>query len=583
MLYLDKVVEVPPHEVTLVHRGHFIYVKQYVDDWKNSDGSKNTNRKQPIIGKLIHADPNCTQMYPNEKYFSLRKLPQPPRNHSKLGTPGRKCNIVYDEGSAIYPGFALLCMAALIDCGAYTLIKKHFGEILGEQIMFMGTHYAAGHHSLECLDFHSMKHNVMGNARGMTKQTGSELLANGIPSERINGFFADWISLAAGNDPVAYDVTALQTRARRMVLAQRGYSHGGPELPQINYALMVNSRTGMPIFFSHYNGSITDKANLQYVVDRAINRNLPGSLTLIFDRGFASLKNINGLREKGLRFIMGVPSTFTTAMERLDEFSKINNFAFEDIIIDQRRDGTYSESDTVGKTEDFEWKGEKLRLHLYRNRTTNMKKNARLHRGVLMCREYLEKTGGLPEASEFAEAASCFHKEGRGRGVKWVFDEELYQKKRRNHGCFALFSSPQCNYTTQQALKLFRSREIDEEVFNCLKTDLNCLPLRIWSDASLDGKFFVLFVSAIIRRHLLLKLSDILQSEHASFNRLSETLESRMFELRGDGNVAPSSIESSFESSVFARIYGPQLAKELGLKDHYVIKPKRRSSNKKTK
>ncbi len=580
MLYLDQVVEVPQHGVTLVYREHFIYVKQYADDWKNSDGSKNTNRRQPIIGRLVQADPKCTQMYPNEQYFVLRDLPLPPRSHSRLGTPGRKSNTVYAQGTAVYPGFALLCAAALMDCGAYALIKKHFGEILGEQIMFMATHYAAGHHSLECLDFHALRHNVLPHARGMTKQRGSELLAGGIPGEYIDEFFTDWIRGAAGNDPIAYDVTALPTRARELVLAQRGYAHGDPELPQINYALMVNSRTGMPVFFSHYHGSITDKANLQYVVDRAVNHNLPGSITLVFDRDFASLKNISGLRKKGLRFIMGVPATLTTAMERLDEFSRINEFAFEDIILDQGQDGTYCESDTVGKTEDFEWNGEKLRLHLYRSSATSLKKNARLHSSVLKCKEFLEKTGSLPEGSEFAEALSFFHQEGRGRGIKWVFDEEVYLKTRRNHGCFALISSPQCHYTTQQALYLFRSREIDEEMFNCLKTDLNCLPLSIGGEASLDGKFFVLFVSAIIRHHLLLKLNDILSSEHAGFNRLSETMESRMFELRGDGSVAPSSIESTFEAAVFARICGPELAKELGLQEHYVIKPKRRSGRK---
>lgn len=53
---------------------------------------------------------------------------------------------------------------------------------------------------------------------------------------------------------------------------------------------------------------------------------------------------------------------------------------------------------------------------------------------------------------------------------------------------------------------MFRSREIDEEIFNCLKTDLKGLPMRVWSDKSLDGKFFVLFIAAIIRKHILFKV-----------------------------------------------------------------------------
>lgn len=580
MLYLDQVVDVPERGVTLVKREHFIYVKQYADSWKNTDGTRNTNRRQPIVGRLMQNSTECTHMYPNETYYQLRDLPQPPRNHSRLGTPGRKCNVDYEAGSAMYPGFAMLCAFALADCRAYEFLIKHFGQILGEQIMFMATHYAAGHSSLECLEHHSFHHNIFANARGMTKQSGSELLAHGIPNECIRNFFTDWICTAAGDDPIAYDVTALPTCAQEMVLAERGYAHGGPELPQINYALMVNSRTGMPIFFSHYNGSITDKANLQYVLDRATDRNLPGTLTMIFDRGFASLKNICGLQEKGLHFIMGVPSTFTGAMARLDEFNKEKEIPFDDTMLEIRADGTYAEDITVGRTEDFTWKGQNLRLHLYRNQSSQLRKNARLHNNIQICLDHIKAAGTLPEGGEFAEAAACFKKVGKGRGTKLVLDEELYQKKQRSHGSFALFSSPECSYSTRDALYLFRSREIDEAVFNCLKTDLNSLPLRVWNDTSLDGKFFVLFVSAIIRRQLLAKLRDILRLEHVSFNKLPETLEARKFELRGDGTIAPTSTESTFESSVFARMCGPEIAKELGLKDYYVIKPKCRTNRK---
>lgn len=580
MLYMDQVVDVPEHNVTRVLRDHFIYVKEYADSCRNSDGTRNTNRKQPIIGRLVQATQGCMQMYPNETYYKLRDLPLPPRNYSKLGTPGRKSDAVYAQGASVFPGFAMLCAIALIDCHAYELILKHFGKELGEQIMFMAAHYASGRSSLECLDLHSIMHNVFAGAGGMNKQAGSALLADGIRSEDMSDFFADWITIAAGNDPIAYDVTALPTKAKGMVLAERGYAHGGPELPQINYALMANSRTGMPIFFSHYNGSITDKANLQYVLDMAPARNLPGKLTMIFGRGFASLKNIAGLIERGVPFIMGVPSTFTGVMERLDAFNRRTEYSVEESFIDLGEDGTWASEVTVGKTEDCEWQGLKLKLHLYRNQARNSEKGSRLLAGIRAIQEHLKISRDFPEGSFLADAKACFKKEGKGRGAKWVADSDIYNKKLRNYGSFALFSSPECNYSTGEALRLFRSREIDEEIFNCLKTDLKGLPLRVWSDKSLDGKFFVLFIAAIIRKHILFKVKDILIAERKSFNYLKELLEAHKYEVRGDGSIAPASVKSTLESSVFARMCRPEFAKEMGLKDHYVIKPKKKSGKK---
>lgn len=109
MLFLDHTVSVPSTGITRVKRNHFIYVSELIDSWKTSDGSRNTNRRSKIIGRLVKAEPECNVMYPNEAYYELHGLEKPAVNFAQISKPGRKCDTVYAEGAAIFPELCSAC------------------------------------------------------------------------------------------------------------------------------------------------------------------------------------------------------------------------------------------------------------------------------------------------------------------------------------------------------------------------------------------------------------------------------------------------------------------------------------------
>ena len=263
MLFLDHTVSVPSTGITRVKRNHFIYVSELIDSWKTSDGSRNTNRRSKIIGRLVKAEPECNVMYPNEAYYELHGLEKPAVNLHKYLNEVVNATLYMLREPQFSQSFALLAACALIDCQTTSILTQCFGQQLAEQIIFMATHYASGHTSLECLDFHAMKHNVYKSARGLNAKNARELIANGLKSENIKAFFDKWCLRPPGDDAIAYDVTALPTQAKNITYAQRGYAHGGPELPQVNYALMCNCKTGMPLYYSSYYGSITDNSTFR--------------------------------------------------------------------------------------------------------------------------------------------------------------------------------------------------------------------------------------------------------------------------------------------------------------------------------
>ena len=503
-------------------------------------------------------------------------LELPEIDYAQISKAGRPGSAVYKEGTQIFPGFALMAYAALERSGAMPFLTGAFGETKAHQIAFLATHYCAGYTSTEDLAMHSVVHNVLKGAQGLTKQGASELLSKGIRKEQINAFFDRWIPLAAGHDTAAYDVTALPTQARNIIEAEFGYTRGGPPLPQVNYALFTNTVTGMPIFYEHYSGPLTDKTALLKVMDTAKSHGFKG-VKAVMDRGFASGDNIDGLMKSGIDFVMGAPCSFKEVKEKLTEFGKREYFPFDSRVSDLRRDGTFSEETCFAETSDYEWKGRKLRLHLYRNEAESGRQRASFSSRVLFCRRYAQEHDAMPDFGPCREAASCFYRE-KGKNGHWIMDKDAVEDRLARMGCFALFSSPGACPDSEKALQICRSREIDEELFNCLKTDDCGSPLRVHSDDALEGRFFVLFLSAVIRRFILSRTREMLRQGGHSFRHLTDTLNLVQVGLRGDGSLHMVKDVPGITLSEMSLIVDRDVAKKLGLKDTYTAKPKRRAT-----
>ena len=299
------------------------------------------------------------------------------------------------------------------------------------------------------------------------------------------------------------------------------------------------------------------------------------------DRGFAQGDSIDGLPDMGIEFVMGVPCTFKEVKAKLTEFGKRNYLPFSSRVTDLRHDGTVSEEDCFCESSDYGWRGRKLRLHLYRSEMESSRQRSAFTAGLRYCRDYALRHDAMPDLSLYAEAASCFHRE-KGKKGQWIMemDESAVNDKIARMGCFALFSSPSADLSGEQALQICRSRETDEELFSCLKTDSSGAPLRIHSDDALDGKFFVLFLSAVIRRFILSRTREMLRQGGHSFRHLTDTLNLIEVELRGDGYLHMVKDVSGITLSEMSLIVDREVAAKLGLKDTYTARPKRRATKK---
>jgi len=124
-------------------------------------------------------------------------------------------------------------------------------------------------------------------------------------------------------DFLLYDITS--TYFEGMTLgnpqAKRGYSRDSrPDCPQVCIGL-VTSREGLPLAFEVFDGNRADVTTIEEMVLIMERKYGKANRIWVMDRGMVSEENIEFLKERGARYIVGTPKSMLRKFER-ELFSK---------------------------------------------------------------------------------------------------------------------------------------------------------------------------------------------------------------------------------------------------------------------
>jgi transposase len=110
-------------------------------------------------------------------------------------------------------------------------------------------------------------------------------------------------------DLLLYDVTStfFEGQAERNPQAQRGYSRDQrPDCKQVCIALVV-SREGMPLGYEVFAGNRTDVTTVEEIVEKIEGQYGVADRIWVMDRGMVSEDNLEFLRSKQRRYVVGTP------------------------------------------------------------------------------------------------------------------------------------------------------------------------------------------------------------------------------------------------------------------------------------
>jgi transposase len=240
-----------------------------------------------------------------------------------------------------------------------------------------------------------------------------------------------------------FDLSSLFSYSQDLRLAEKGHNADHLYVKQVNFALFFSHDYGVPVMLKPMPGSIRDVKSLRHMVGEV----KLGSVILVLDRGSASYKLPDLLREDGVSFVLPLRRNFQV------------------IAYDMKMNGCF-----VYHSRGINWGRKRVGQHfLY------------LFEDVKLRAE---------EETNFIDLV------GSGKRKKGQLREE-----RKRFGKIALLSD--LDEAGEQIYLLYKTREEIEVAFDAMKNEMENDKSYLSDDDALRGYFFISFISLYLYFRLL--------------------------------------------------------------------------------
>jgi transposase len=308
-----------------------------------------------------------------------------------------------------------------------------------------------------------------------------------------------------------YDVTStyFEGKAERNQKAARGYSRDQrPDCKQVNIGLVVTPE-GLPIGYEVFAGNTTDVTTVEDMVELLETKYGQPKRIWVLDRGMISEENIDFLRERGARYIVGTPKSQLKAFEAklLDEADWTQVQPGVEVKLVAHPDGPPDEQYVLcrsGARRDKELamlarQRERLRAQLDKTHAGLQRRPAK-DAGKIE-RRIGRWLGRFPAAERLLEVR--VERDAAGRACALAITErgERSAWAAHAHGAYLL----RTNCPEQDPAKLWRwymQLTQAEDAFRISKSDLSLRPVFHQKTARVEAHILVCFLSLVLWRTL---------------------------------------------------------------------------------
>jgi len=334
---------------------------------------------------------------------------------------------------------------------------------------------------------------------GLTSQRISELLAR-ISRDKVNTFLKGWLEENSASDTLLFDITSVSTYGKNNPYSEYGYNRDKENLEQINLALLTSCKTGLPLWVKELEGSMADVAIVNDTIEELRKLGL-SFFTFCGDRGFYSAGNLKNLRDKGIGFLIPVPSSVgwgrKMIAEHRDSLISPLNVIYDGNGISVYGKTVYKTSPEYGRV----W------YQIYYDPVRKDKATSAFMAKLKTC--YDELVSDKPVKSHESLYKQYFIvKDTPKRGRRVTQNDAAIQEYINNDSCYWILMGTS-KQTATEALRAYRNRGEVELSFDDLKNVCDLNRLRSHSSATITGKIFINFIALIILSSLKRTVSKI--------------------------------------------------------------------------
>lgn len=322
----------------------------------------------------------------------------------------------------------------------------------------------------------------------IANQRVSELLRE-LHEDQRQKFLSLWLEHILEEDYLCYDITSVSSYARHNEYTHFGYNRDNDSLEQINLAMLFGQKNRLPAYYRRMPGNISDVATLKTTV-KSLDFLGASSMHFVLDRGFYSEANIDELYRRGHKFTIAPPVGRKWIEKYLDKH-------YENISSPANYLTTGKNEVLYAATELHKWGENRHRvyLHIYYNAEHAAEQFDRFTRKLIAYRDELLAGKSIDTHEDFYRRYLIV-KETPKHGLKVTFNEEEIQKHRKRYSGFFCILSNKIK-TAEEALIVYRTKDVVENSFDDLKNHLDMKRLRVHTAAAMDSRLFLQFLALV--------------------------------------------------------------------------------------
>ncbi len=308
-----------------------------------------------------------------------------------------------------------------------------------------------------------------------------------------------------------YDVTStyFEGQAEGNKKAARGYSRDQrPDCKQVNIGLVVTPE-GLPIGYEVFAGNTADVTTVEEMVELMEKKYGQAKRIWVMDRGMISEENIDFLRERGARYIVGTPKSQLKAFEAqlLEQENWAEVQPGVEVKLVAHPDGPPEEQYVLCRSSArrekevamLEGQRQRLRAQLDKTHASLVRRPAK-EPGKIE-RRIGRWLGRFPAAERLIEVEVERDAQGQACGLKITERSERSAWAAHAHGAYLL----RTNCTEKDPAKLWRwyiQLSQAEEAFRISKSDLSLRPVFHQKTERVEAHILVCFLSLALWRTL---------------------------------------------------------------------------------
>ena len=327
--------------------------------------------------------------------------------------------------------------------------------------------------------------------------------------QHLHKKYQDWFGVQF--EFLLYDVTStyFEGQALGNEKAARGYSRDHrPDCKQVNIGLVVTPE-GLPIGYEIFAGNTADVTTVEEMVEVMEEKYGQPQRIWVMDRGMISEENIEFLRERQARYIVGTPKSQLKAFEaqllqkenwaEVQEGVEVKLVAHPDGGTDEQYVLCRSSARRQKEVAMIELARKRLRTQLDKTHASLQKRPAR-DAGAIE-RRIGRWLGRFPAAERLISVVVERNPEGSATGLKITEHAERSAWAELAHGAYLL----RTNCTEKDPAKLWRyymQLSQAEDAFRISKSDLNLRPVFHQKTQRVEAHILVCFLTLALWRTL---------------------------------------------------------------------------------